>query len=125
MAETTMDELVLWTNWYYGRNNYGRNGTMAETTMDEMVLWSKRLWTKQLRTNWYHGRNGTMDETTMDETTMDEMVLWTNWYYGRNDYGRYWGNCSPSLLQISFHNYYIIKYQYSSLPPKESCMNEL
>jgi hypothetical protein len=88
MAETTMDELVLWTNWYYGRNNYGRNGTMAETTMDEMVLWSKRLWTKQLRTNWYHGRNGTMDETTMDETTMDEMVLWTNWYYGRNDYGR-------------------------------------
>ena len=32
-----MAELVLWTkrlwpNWYYGRNDYGRTGTMAETS---------------------------------------------------------------------------------------------
>jgi hypothetical protein len=43
MAETTMDEMVLWpkrlwTKWYYGRT-----GTMDETTMAEMVLWTKRL----------------------------------------------------------------------------------
>ena len=41
--ETTMDEMVLWTNWYYGRNGTMAETTMAETTMDEMVLWTKRL----------------------------------------------------------------------------------
>ena len=42
----------VWPNWYYGRNDYGRTGTMAETTMAELVLWPKRLWP-----NWYYGRN--------------------------------------------------------------------
>ena len=32
----------VWPNWYYGRNDYGRTGTMAETTMAELVLWPKR-----------------------------------------------------------------------------------
>ena len=27
----------VWPNWYYGRNDYGRTGTMAE-----LVLWPKR-----------------------------------------------------------------------------------
>jgi hypothetical protein len=82
-----MDELVLWTKqlrakWYYGRNDYGRDGTMVETTMDETTKDELVPWTK-----WYYGRNnygrndygrnGTMAETTMAETTMDEMVLWT------------------------------------------------